>query len=375
MTQTGEAGTAPATDERFRAQLLLHSMAELREVILPCLDMAGARSVVEVGAEDGIFTRELLAWAEQRDGSIQCVDPRPSPGLVELCEGSTLATLVQQRSPAALEGLEHADAYLIDGDHNYYTVSGELATIGRKSREAGRPFLVFLNDTGWPCGRRDLYYSPESLPADAVHPYSYELGVTLGSATLVRGGLRGQGELAFALEEGGPANGVMTAVEDFLQDRPDLALANVPCVFGLGVIYERSAPYAERLAQFLEPYDGNPLLDRLEMNRLSLYLRVLELDALLEECHLHLDECRLHLRDLAAENRALWARTAELEAQLGVFRAEMEHLLHSRAFAAAERLAALSRVGRSSAARSGPGLTRQRLRALLGDHQELTSPP
>ncbi len=239
----------------------------------------------------------------------------------------------------------------------------ELETIEGKSREGDPMPLVFLHDVGWPCGRRDLYYSPESLPKDAVHPYTCEGGVTLGSSTFVQGGFRSHGEFAFAMEEGGPANGVLTAVEDFLQGRERLAFVNVPCIFGLGVVYEKSAPYASALAHHLQPYDGNVLLGRLEENRLTLYLRVLELQDLTVELHDQLDESRLRTRDVATENRALWFRTAELEGEISALRTELEHLLRSRAFALVEKLSTPAKV------RGTEGVSRQRLRAALDRHQ------
>ncbi len=36
--------------EHYRAPLLLHSLAEFREIIYGCLDAAGVRSIAEVGA-------------------------------------------------------------------------------------------------------------------------------------------------------------------------------------------------------------------------------------------------------------------------------------------------------------------------------------
>jgi predicted nuclease with TOPRIM domain len=106
------------------------------------------------------------------------------------------------------------------------------------------------------------------------------------------------------------------------------------------------------------------LLDRLEKNRLSLYLRVLELQ---DEKERDLKEAYLRLRDVQAENRALWARTAELEGRirglslsLDTLRNELDALVRSRAFALAERLSRLrTRSG------GGPGLSRQRLREIL----------
>jgi hypothetical protein len=66
-------------------------------------------------------------------------------------------------------------------------------------------------------------------------------------------------------------------VEDFIAEREGLAYAHVPAVFGLGVVYSTSAPYSDRLRELLAPLDQNPLLDRIERNRVKLYLRVLEL--------------------------------------------------------------------------------------------------
>ena len=166
---------------------------------------------------------------------------------------------------------------MIDGDHNYWTVSRELAYADRKAREAQSPTLMLLHDVSWPCARRDMYYAPEALPDEALHPHSFELGSIPDVPDAVRGGFRGGGSFAVALHEGGPRNGILTAIEDFLEGRDDLAFVHVPAIFGLGVIYSREAPYAERLAGLLAPFGDNPLLARLERNRVDLYLRVVEL--------------------------------------------------------------------------------------------------
>ncbi|MDQ3569725.1 MAG: class I SAM-dependent methyltransferase [Actinomycetota bacterium] len=347
-------------DGFFRAPLLLHSLSELREVIFPCLDLSGARTIVEVGGEDGTFTRELLAWAQKSQGAVYCVDPQPSEKLVQLCAQSDAAELISDRSPEALDTLDRADAYVLDGDHNYYTVKSELEAIERKSRNGDGMPLVFLHDVGWPCGRRDQYYSPESLPSEAVHPHTYDRGVTPESRGVIEGGFRGAGEFAFAVQEGGEANGVLTAVEDFLEGHADLALAKVPCVFGLGVIYRMSSPEGRAAGELLRPYDGNPLLERLERNRMALFLRVLETQDDLRSIAAQLESAALQVRDVATENRALWARNAELESRVSVLEVELRSVLHSSAFVVAERLSSLRRVTPER-----PGLSRQRLRAAL----------
>jgi hypothetical protein len=347
--------------------MLLHSLREFRELIFACLGVAGARAVAEIGAEDGTFSRELVAWAERCDGRVYCIDPHPSPELVSLGETSPAMELVEQRSVDALGGLGRCDAYFIDGDHNHHTVSSELALIAGRQAEAGQDLLVFLHDMEWPAGRRDMYYAPDTLPAEAVHPHTYDKGVQPGVPGVEPGGFRGEGEFAWARHEGGPANGVRTAVEDFLATRPDLVLAVVPVVFGLGVLYSRECAYAERLAATLAPYDHNPLLERLERNRVALYLRVIELQDTAATAYRDLETAGLRIRDVEVENRALWARVTELEAGLEAADgsrqaavAELQAILRSRPFLVAERVSGLRRLRGDD-----PGLSRDRIRAVV----------
>ncbi|MDQ6649643.1 MAG: class I SAM-dependent methyltransferase [Actinomycetota bacterium] len=260
--------------------LLLHSLSEHREVIFGCLEAVKASRVVEVGSESGGFTMELAAWAAAAGAHSASIEPFPTDQIRELAATSESFSLVTERSPAGLSLLEPADAYLLDGDHTYWTVFHELREIARLATDRDHP-LVVLHDVGWPCGRRDQYYAPDLLPPEGVHPHAFDRGVVPGDPGVVLGGFRGEGAYAVALHEGGPANGVLTAVEDYLDGAADLAYAHVPSVFGLGVIYSKSSPAADPLAELLAPYDRSPQLARLEANRLELLLRVISLqDAL-----------------------------------------------------------------------------------------------
>ena len=107
------------------------------------------------------------------------------------------------------------------------------------ARAAGTPLpLLVLHDVGWPYGRRDLYYSPERIPADQRQPFARQ-GILPGHRELVpEGGLNPQ--LDNAVVEGGARNGVRTALEDFASDhdRP-LRMVIVPIYFGLAVVAEQ----------------------------------------------------------------------------------------------------------------------------------------
>lgn len=261
---------------------LIHSLSEFSPLIGDLLVAAEAKAVVEIGVETG-RTSELLAQIlAAGDGRLISIDPSLGPDVQPVDENRH--QIIRQKSLDALPDLEPADAYIIDGDHNYYTVKSELELI---DKAAGALFpLVILHDVGWPCGRRDTYYDPGSIPVADRNVPVYR-GVTLDNPGTVPGGFNGVGEWAAASQEGGPRNGVLTAVEDFLESHPGLEYRVVPAVFGLGVIFDRRSAQAESLDRHLRPYHENALLARMERNRLELYLRVIELQEEVAELRAH----------------------------------------------------------------------------------------
>lgn len=261
---------------------LIHSMSEFLCLILPCMEAAGSRKVVEIGSEFGGTSKALGDWLAERGGSLVCVDPSPRAGFTAWAESTPNVRHLPHASLDVIHALGDADTWLVDGDHNYHTVIEELRGISRTASGGGKALpLVFLHDVGWPCARRDLYYAPERIPKAARQPCSFEAGVLPGEVGSRPGrGFRGMGHFALALQEGGPANGVLTAVEDFLTESRaaglDLAWHSVPGVFGLGVIHPREASWSSAVETVLAPFHQNPLLASLEENRLANFLAVVE---------------------------------------------------------------------------------------------------
>jgi len=240
-----------------------NSLANNAELLLPCLDAAGARSVAEIGAYAGDVTRLLLDWASGVNARVVSIDPSPQAALLQLAQQQHNLELVHETSLTALARIEVPDAVIIDGDHNYYTVTRELTTIYERSRDRRLPLLLF-HDVCWPHARRDDYFDPKQIPEHARHPYVAGASLFPGRPGLTPGGL----PFRFAAaREGGPRNGVLTAIEDFITAHQRLRLAVVPAFFGLGVVWDSEAPWAGALAGILEPWDRNPLLERLEANR------------------------------------------------------------------------------------------------------------
>lgn len=261
--------------------LLIHSMSEFSDIILDVMTLTEARNLTEIGAEFGGMTMMLADYAAANGGHLTSIDPAPKPEFIEWLAATPHVEHRAQMSLDAFAELGDVDAWVIDGDHNWYTVYNELKQVDALSRRDGKPFLAFLHDIDWPCGRRDCYYAPDQIPVEFRHPHDYDGGVFPGDAALRAGrGVRGMGQFAWATHEGGPRNGVLTAIEDFLGDLAadgrELGFAEVPAVFGLGVLFDLNAPWSAAVAEALVPYHQNQLLATLEKNRLANYLAVLE---------------------------------------------------------------------------------------------------
>lgn len=250
------------------------SLAAFWPFLEPVLNARAPSSVCEIGIADGAFSRALVAWSAPRGCSYVGIDPAPSAG--DDAFAGRDAELVRGRSLDVLPGRVPCDAYFIDGDHNYYTVRAELEAIARASPGA----LVCLHDVAWPWARRDMYHAPDAIPEDERHAYSAELGVVPESDGLVDGGLREPGSYVIACRSGGPRNGVLTAVEDFLAAARDAGApwrcVLVPAAYGLAVLW-RADLVPPACARELERLDDaasvlRGFLGVVESNYLALYL-------------------------------------------------------------------------------------------------------
>ncbi len=263
------------------ADLLIHSMAEFSDLILDALRVADARDVVEIGAEYGGMTSLLADHLAGVGGRLTSIDPAPKPDFLRWVGTRPEVAHRAEPSLTALPSVAAADAWLIDGDHNWYTVYNELHAIGDACGRDGKPLLAFLHDVAWPCARRDRYYAPDAIPSEFRHPHSFDAGALPGAPGLVAGrGFRGMGQFAWACHEGGARNGVLTAIEDFAEERRTagrpLAFCEVPAVFGLGILFDLDAPWGEAMAELVVPFHDNKLLATLERNRLANYLQVID---------------------------------------------------------------------------------------------------
>ena len=311
-----------------------HSMAHHAELMVPCLDAVGARSVAEIGAFAGDLTRLLADWAAGSGARVSAIDPAPKEALVALADDRPEVELVRQTSLEALPHIEIPDVVVIDGDHNWHTVTEELRLIDERAGGPGMPLLI-MHDVAWPHARRDDYFSPGQIPEGRRQPLAGEgVGIFPGEDGARPGGLPYPRSAA---REGGPRNGVLTAAEDFVEGREELRLAVVSAFFGFGAIWHREATWASDVAAILEPWDRNPMLERLEGNRVH------------------------HIAASHEHQTEIW----ELRERLARRDRVLHRLLDSSAFALAERLSTLrKRVGIAPAQSA---VSREEIRRALED--------
>jgi len=218
--------------------------------VLPIIECVKPRRLIEIGADWGWTTREVIAWCQANGGHLDVIDPSPRPELhEELAKFSKEHyTYHPLKSLQAIPQLLTPDVALIDGDHNWYTVFNELLQVYVRAHETGAPPpICLMHDVAWPYARRDMYYNPADIPVPFLHPHGYR-GMLPGISELQEDGLNGA--LANALHEGGPKNGVMTAIEDYIASSSlDIKLYVLPYHNGLGILVpaQRMTPELQAL--------------------------------------------------------------------------------------------------------------------------------
>lgn len=232
--------------------------------IAPVIEAVAARRIVEIGALRGETTVRMLERLGPRT-ELHVIDPLPEFDPAEH-ERRFPGRYIFHRdiSHNVLPRLGAMDVALVDGDHNWFTVYHELQMLSRAARKARKPLPVLvMHDVGWPYGRRDLYYEPDRIPEEFRHPYDRRGMRPDRRKLLPRGGLNPR--LANAIAEGGPRNGVMTALDDFEReyDRP-LRRILLPIYFGLAIVAEHAQlerhPALGRVLDALESADGRARL-------------------------------------------------------------------------------------------------------------------
>lgn len=207
-------------------------------IMEPVVKACEPTRILEIGALRGENTKNICATFSNTE--VVVVDPVPSFDYKQLEQEVSNLRFYKDLSLNVIPVIGKFDVGIIDGDHNWYTVYNELKSIevSHSDNPDSFPVLIF-HDIGWPYGRRDLYYNHATIPDEYVQPYAKK-GMRPGSKALAeQGGLNRQ--LHNAIEEGGPRNGVLTAIEDFLSESSiEFVFKKIPVYFGYGILIPQS---------------------------------------------------------------------------------------------------------------------------------------
>jgi hypothetical protein len=208
-------------------------------VVKPLITRHGYRRLCEIGASYGETTDALLQLGSV---SIDVVDPCLDADLGEKYRGDARVRVHPGFSLEVIPKLKGPfECILIDGDHNWYTVFNELKLI--EERNLLQPGgTIFVHDVGWPYGRRDMYYQPELVPDAHRQPFK-RAGLVYGQSALSDESDNNK-HLANATHEGGPRNGVLTAIEDFMkQSQRRYQFRLIAEEYGLGIMFQPSGTW------------------------------------------------------------------------------------------------------------------------------------
>ena len=311
------------------------------KLILPLFNEFKPKCIVEIGCFRGDNTRNILEYCSINDSKLIAIDPDPDPIFNPNKFKDQFGNRFEYFKELSLERLpllEDYDAVLIDGDHNWYTVYNELKIIEKNYFNDNFP-LIILHDVSWPYARRDLYYNPDNIPPEYRHPYK-KSAMFPGINELVEIGLNST--LNNAIYENTQKNGVLTAIEDFLDETSlDLSFYKLNVFYGFGLICSKNLFDEETILKIFYESDvigflentflrvrfsnektiqkNNQEIKELNASVSSLNLRVDELDEVNSSLNLRVDELdevnsslNLRVDELDEVNSSLNLRVDEL---------------------------------------------------------------
>lgn len=254
------------------AKHLLHSLSNFEELLSSVLKAVQPRVITEVGIEYGGSTLQFLEYAKTNKAKVFLIDPTPRTDIKsKFSQFDDVYEYLCQKSLDALSEANAAELYILDGDHNYWTVSNEL----RLANHINPNSWIILHDVGFPCDRRDLYYNPQDIPPDEIHEYTFDYGVDAKNNLVYKDGFWGANKFAIAVQQGGEKNGVQTAIDDFLKEKNgQYCYEKTLAIFGLGII----APIKnhQMLKSIISPYQTK-IIEKMEINRMELYIENIKL--------------------------------------------------------------------------------------------------
>ena len=209
--------------------------------ILPIiLNRFKVNKVILCGLSDGEMLNQIWEYCNVNDSSYTAIDLENNFEFESINDDNVLDVL---------HDLMDYDAIFLDGDPNWYTVYNELNIINRNNKAFP---LVFICNNIFPHKRKDSYKDPNIIPKEFRNEFSKEFEV--GNIIL-------EDNFYHAIDENTPKNGVLTAIEDFLNENVSIGLMDIKFLNGLTILYPESSISQIRLSKLHEEIEGYRLND------------------------------------------------------------------------------------------------------------------
>lgn len=189
----------------------------------------------------GFFEEEIMNQV-----LMYCNDNDVHYSMIDLFENSD-EKMINNLSLDTLNNFTDYGAIFLNGDPNWYTIFNELNIIKEKNKEFP---LVFICNNIFPHKRRDSYINPKVIPIEFLNDYTDHL---------IYNGINIKDGLFHAIEESACRNGVLTAIEDFINENSSIGIMRIKFLNGITILYQDDTISKIRIGRIFEEISGKEL--------------------------------------------------------------------------------------------------------------------
>ena len=207
--------------------------------------------IVISGSYDKNIFHQVFTYCDKNDVSFIAIDSNENIN----------ENVIRDYPLNVLPNLNDYGAIFLNDDPNWYTVYNELKFIKKTNEEFP---LVFICHNIFPHKRRDSYTNPNSIPKEFLNDFAKELNY---HNILI------QDDFFHAIEENTSKNGVLTAIEDFIEENSSIGIMNLKFLNGMTILYPKNNISKIRIGHIFEEIKGyeleyDDLLDNIVENQI-----------------------------------------------------------------------------------------------------------
>lgn len=205
------------------------------DIIPIILNRFKANNIVISGLSDEELIHQVLDYCnDKEEASYIAIDSNDNPD----------ENVIVDFTLNVLPTLSDFDAIFLNDDPNWYTVFNELKIIQQNNNDFP---LVFICNNIFPHKRRDSYINPEIIPSEFLNDYS---------DMFIHGEIKLKDGFFHAIDENTSQNGVLTAIEDFINEYPSIGIMDIKFLKGIVILYPKNTISKIRIGRILEEIAG-----------------------------------------------------------------------------------------------------------------------